>query len=127
MGFVLFLPQQQGQRGKLKIPDLELTGSKWSEPITIDLQDCMDLMRFEMAFTRLLQIQQRSDMFDDKYYFNGPDGIHKYIKPTEKKTKNAADVRAKLMAAKRFKFAPPASFEETGDPPPDFPFSQEDE
>ena len=62
-----------------------------------------------MAFTRLLQIQQRPDLFDEEYYYKGPDGILKFVKPEPTKaSKSAADVRAKFMGAKRFKFVPPA-------------------
>lgn len=69
----------------------------------------MDLMRFEMAFTRLLQIQQRPDLFDDEYYFKGPDGVFKFVKkdPTKSPKKTAAQLRAKYMAAKRSKLVPP--------------------
>ena len=100
--------QQQGPKGKFKIPPLEIAASQWTEPLTIDLEDCKDLMRFEMAFTRLLQIQQRPDKFDEEYYFKGADGILKYKPPSEPKSaKSATDVRAKFVAAKRFKYVPP--------------------
>lgn len=67
--------QNQGDRPRFKIAALEIAASFWNEPITITLEDCRDLMRFEMAFTRLLQIKQRPDLFGQDYYKEIRDGI----------------------------------------------------
>lgn len=59
------------------MPPLEIAASQWNQPMTLNLDDCKDLMRFEMAFTRLLQIKQRPDIYEPDYYFRTADGILK--------------------------------------------------
>jgi len=79
-----------GDKIAKRIEPLSIASSYWNPAITINLDDCGDLMRFEMAFTRLLQIQQRPDKFSPGYYYNGPDGIRKYVPPKKEPTKSPA-------------------------------------
>lgn len=92
------------------MPPLEIAASQWNEPLTLDLDSCKDLMRFEMAFTRLLQIKQRPDIYEPGYYFKTADGILKNPKnsppppkagkPGQPQAVNTEEhIRAKLAAA----------------------------
>lgn len=91
------------------MPPLEIAASQWNQALTVTLSDCKDLMRFEMAFTRLLQIKQRPDLYDDEYYFRTADGILKSpknsppppaaAKQPQKIAIGGDNLREKLMAA----------------------------
>lgn len=113
---MLFRSVEAYKNPRITIPKLEIAGSPWNAPFSIELEDCKNLMRFEMAYTRLLQINQRPDLFDDSYYFKGNDGIRKPIKPAAKSSpqkvksnlgRSAAEARVKYASAKRFKYIPP--------------------
>ncbi|KAF6033863.1 GAL3ST1 [Bugula neritina] len=79
----LFKKNEANETPGITIPKLEIAGSPWSAPFSIELEDCKNLMRNEQAYTRLLQINQRPDLFKESYYFIGNDGI-RAIKPAVK-------------------------------------------
>lgn len=55
--------------------------------ITLDYDYCKDLVRLEIAYTRLLQIKQRPDLYTEEYYEERNDGIRPPVKEEPKKAK----------------------------------------
>lgn len=50
--------------------------SRWlPAPIKLYYDYCKDLVRMEIAYTRLLQIKQRPDLYTEEYYRQKNDGI----------------------------------------------------